>query len=104
MNYGCNHTKILVTSIFNYNIEKLWAINLGNWQPFLYKFEHNLKINADIKVIYIVNNCLLYNILYITYSIFQLFFKQLILLFKISNFLLKSTFSWIKQKVINRIL
>ena len=63
MNYGCNHTKILVTSIFDFNIEKLWVINWGNWQRFFHKFEHNLKINADIKVYYIVNNCLLNNLL-----------------------------------------
>ena len=63
MNYGCNHTKILLFSIINYNIEKFWVTNWGNWQRFFHKFEHNLKINADIKVIYIVNNCLLDNIL-----------------------------------------
>ena len=62
MNYGCHHTKKIVSSIFNYNIEKLWAINWGNWQPFFYKFEYNSKINADIKVNLIVNNVLLDNI------------------------------------------
>ena len=54
--------KKTVFSIFNYNIEKHWVINWGNWQPFFYKFEHNSKINADIKVNYIVNNVLLDNI------------------------------------------
>ena len=33
--------KKLVSSVFNYNIEKLWAINRGNWQFFVYKFEYN---------------------------------------------------------------
>ena len=62
MNYGCHHTKKLVSSVFNYNIEKLWAINRGNWQLFFNKFEYNSKINADIKVNYIVNNVLSDNI------------------------------------------
>ena len=28
--------KKIVSSIFNYNIEKLWVINWGNWQTFFY--------------------------------------------------------------------
>ena len=63
MRYDCQHRKILVTSISIYNIEKLWETNKGMWHLNFHKFENISKINADIKVIIIVNNVLLDNIL-----------------------------------------
>ena len=64
MNYGCQHTKILIISIFNYIIEKNFEQQIGVFgNLFFYKFEHNSNLKADIKVIYIVINVLLDNIL-----------------------------------------